>query len=195
MNDKWTNKLPDYEPENSSWQRISDRMDIDEWVNVKAENLPFHQPANSTWQNIEIELNTSEKKPVFKITKRRNYWIAAASVLIFLTIGWWIISPKENVQISYSTELIKDVNTNVKSADLRVIDERCEELVAVCNRLEVKDLRKEIEALSDESATIEEQVKVFGDDPTLINAQRKIETKKAEMVQQLLAMMNHETNS
>jgi hypothetical protein len=67
--------------------------------------------------------------------------------------------------------------------------------VVVCNTLEIKDLRSEIEALAGESEALREQTEVFGNDDAILKARQKIETQKAEMVKQLLELMNHENNS
>jgi hypothetical protein len=195
MKDNWTNKLPEHSPKNETWQQINDELFFDEWLDQKKGTLPVHKVKELSWDSIEKQLGPELKKPIFITVYRKKYWLAVASVLVLLTFGWWMVLPKENVEISYSTEVVKNNGITVKTTDLKAIDERCEELVVVCNTLEIKDLRSEIEALAGESEALREQTEVFGNDDAILKARQKIETQKAEMVKQLLELMNHENNS
>jgi hypothetical protein len=195
MKDNWTNKLPEHSPKSEAWHKIKDELTFDEWLVQKKGDLPVHEIKELTWDSIQNQLEPEPKESVFTAVYRKKYWLAAASVLVLLMIGWWSVSPEENVDISYSTEVAENTFTTVESTDLKAIDQRCEELIVVCNTLEVKDLRAEIEALANESEALQEQVEVFGDDATILRAQQKVETQKAEMMKQLLELMNHENNS
>lgn len=192
MKDNWKNKLPTHSPEKETWQRIENELSFDEWM--AKQTLPTHEPKDLKWDGFGSGLK-QENKAVFSITNAKKYWLVAASVLIISLLSWLVFSKNENRQVSYSTELQNTVKSNIESVDLKEIDKRCEEIKIVCNKLEIKDLRAEIEALSIESEALLEQVEVFGNDKAIINAQQKVEAQKAQMVKQLLELIDHETNS
>ena len=195
MNDNWKNKLPQRSPKNVTWKQIEDELNFDEWIVQANKILPVHQVKNNAWDLIEKQLNSDVKKRVFAPVSRQHHWLAAASVFVLLTLGWWVVSPAENIEITHSTEVVINNEVKIETTDLKEIDERCKELVVVCNTLEVKDLRAEIEALSEESEALLQQAEIFGNDVKILQAQQKIEAQKTEMVKRLIELMDHENNS
>lgn len=192
MKSNWIEKLPQHTPPDDSWKHISDNLSFEDFLNEKKRQLPQHQPEDTTWSKIENRLpNFSEKR--FRINTK---WLAAASILLFISTLWLLKIPKEDTKVSYSSES-KTVKP-VKSGDSNIneINRRCNEIKVLCKRPEIKELREEIENLDKENAAIEEQMELFGSDADLLAAQQRIQLKKAELAKEIIELMNnHATHS
>lgn len=187
MKSDWKEKLPQHTPSDMTWAKISDELLFETFLNEKKRQLPQHQPANTTWDEIEQHLPTTSQKH-FSIKLK---WIAAASILLFISVLWFYDTSIENIQNSYSTASTSEKNEQIERVDINEIDRRCNQIKALCKRPEIKELREEIKNLDEENTSIEEQLKVFGEDVELMAAQQRIRQKKAELAKEIIELMNN----
>lgn len=192
MKSNWIKKLPQHTPPDNSWELISDKLSFEEFLNEKKQELPLHQPEEVNWNNIAKRLPKTSQK---QFSVRIQWMVAAASILLFITILWQIDTSNQKT-VSYTEETPSEKNIGTEQTDINEVNRRCNEIKILCKRPEIKELREEIENLDKENASIEEQMELFGTDADLMEAQQRIQLKKAELAKEIIELMNnHATHS
>ncbi|WP_080059621.1 hypothetical protein [Spirosoma aerolatum] len=201
MNDSLP-QLPEYDPADNLWDRIEANLQADELFTRLSHELPLHEPNPDLWNSIEANLSVSDTVKIRPLWQDvRVQWASLAATVALLMVGIWSVWPAEmpeKVHIEYATESIKPVstqkstNTNWPATTSRteaLIAKRCAQQKSVCQRPEVHELRKQLTALTLKQQRIEQEREIFGDDPTLLRAQTKLETQRAEVTKELLTLL------
>jgi hypothetical protein len=73
-------RLPQYEPPAATWQRLSEALDEEHWLDAQVTRLPSYAPPEEVWAAIEPEL------PVKRPASHRR-WVGIGLLLLGL-VGW-----------------------------------------------------------------------------------------------------------
>ncbi|RIV21496.1 hypothetical protein DYU11_19025 [Fibrisoma montanum] len=210
--------LPEHDPDENLWARVSANLDADERLTKAINDLPHYEPKADLWSSIERELSSeagSTRGPAATETPvvphpatadQRGQlrplwgWVAAAAA-VFLAVGFWLTLPleaDEQIRVEYAVETASPTPTTAlpesepTSADERAeafIAQQCLEQRFVCQRPEVHELRNQLTDLNAERERIEKERLTFGDDPALIKAQIRVENQRAEVTKELITLL------
>ena len=206
--------LPERDPRPDLWDRIAADLDADERIDRALGNLPRREPKADLWAAIEAELNQTEAIPVVAppVIQRprsspfiivRPLWAGLVAAAVVVLVGMWLLVRPEvitNERIEYAVEpstgstpsAAEPPITGTSPADKRAeafIARQCAEEQLVCQRPEVHELRTQLAELNAERERIEQEINTFGNDPTLIRAQVKIENQRADVTKELITLL------
>lgn len=201
MNDSLP-QLPEYDPADKLWDRIEAHLQADEQLNRLIRELPAYEPQADLWNSIDSRLSASERTTTRPLWRNLYLpWVGLAASVALLMVGIWSLWPSEipeKVRIEYATEIPKPASSKQPKSihwpasttrTEEFIAKRCAQQKAVCQRPEVHELRKQLTALTIKQQRIEQERAVFGDDPTLLRAQTKLETQRAEVTKELITLL------
>lgn len=211
MNDLLS-QLPEYDPHPDLWARIEADLVSDEQLTRLTGDLPEYEPADGIWSAIDERLTQpiapstpsvdqpTPVRPLWDQPKSRQLWTGVAAAAVLILIGTWLmIRPEasENVRMEYAVEQAITLPDVDQSGNSSASDERAEAFIArqcaeqqlACQRPEVHELRNQLTSLSAEQNRIEQERLTFGDDPTLVRAQVKIENQRAEVTKELITLL------
>ncbi|ARK10683.1 hypothetical protein [Fibrivirga algicola] len=218
MNDLLS-RLPEYEPRPGLWNRIEADLESDERLAQVINELPDFEPETDLWARIDDALLAAdqisdetpvrthpavESAPIRRLGQRLGQvrWmgigVAAACLLM---LGTWVFrysasQPVERIEytVEQQTEWTPaDAEPATDSpADQRAeefINRQCEEAALACQRPEVRELRAQLGELSVEQQRLAAERERFGHDPTLVQAQVKIENQRADVTKELITLL------
>ncbi|MFY7911450.1 MAG: hypothetical protein ACOVO2_17940 [Emticicia sp.] len=186
--------LPEFEPKANLWTQIEQTLDFDDLLEAKIMDLPEFEPSIE-WNRVLEEISVEKKPKTVKFPSLIR-WGFAASVLLALGFVWLFNKKSDEGVISYSVEkqveIKSDLQANVSTSESEAeefINQQCEEVEVVCMKPEVKELRAELAELNLNQRDLETQMKQFGNDPALVQAQIKIENQKAQITKELINIL------
>jgi len=190
------NELPAFEPDADLWARIDDAL-------LAVDQTPDETPV--------ITHPATESAPIRRLGQRlgqvqfaphwRGWMGVGVAAACLLMLGTWLFRYTErqpDERIEYTVEqqaewTPTDVETATDSpADQRAeefINRQCEEAALACQRPEVRELRAQLGELSVEQQRLAAERERFGDDPTLVQAQVKIENQRADVTKELITLL------
>lgn len=187
--------LPEHEPRPDLWDRIDADLRADATIDRALDDLPVFEPEASSWEQLAGRL----EKPVVRPLQIRSFWMAAASIAAVLVGIWVVLQPAsdEKITIAYATEtveteLVTTPEPGASAVDKKVetfINEQCAQQTVVCQKPEVKELKQQLNELSNRKEAVEQELLVFGNDPALVQAQIKIENERAEVTKELVRIL------
>ena len=188
--DRALGDLPQREPKADLWAAIEGELDQTKAVPVTAQLTAqpvVHRPRSSPF------------------TVVRPLWAGLAAAAIVILVGTWLfIRPVSTTdeRIEYAVEPSAGpttfaVETPTVDTGTSPADERAEEFIArqcaeeqlVCQRPEVHELRTQLVELNAERDRIFYEINTFGNDPTLIRAQVKVENQRADVTKELITLL------
>lgn len=204
--------LPERDPRPDLWSRIAADLDADERIDRALGDLPRREPKADLWAAIETELVATEAvsvgaPPVVKrpspFTIVRSLWVELAAAAVVVLVSVWLFLRPETTpgeRIEYAVEqsagslssIAETLITGASTADERAeefIARQCAEAQLACQRPEVHELRVQLSELNLERDRIEQEISTFGNDPTLIRAQVKVENQRADVTKELITLL------
>ena len=188
--------LPEYEPRPDLWDHVEANLRADATMDRALADLPVFEPQAEAWEQIAGRLEKPVVRPLWLTSFR---WAVAAAIAVLVVGLWAVFEPAsdEKVTITYATETVEnELASNSEllksSADQKVeifINEQCEQQIVVCQKPEVKELKQQLSKLSSRKEAVEQELKLFGNDPVLVQAQIKIENERAEVTKQLVRIL------
>jgi len=180
------NQLPNYNPPDSIWDTISQKLSKDE----KLKQLKSFTPEDSIWASIDESLTASEKQfSKTRITRITSWLTAAAAVLL---LSYFIIFPgNEKSNISYSEEVVMQTETKTWAEDdtnyIEILHELCASNPVACNAPEFKAKELELDYLDERKTEILKQMNGWDENTNLQVMLTRIELEKSEIVKQMIA--------
>ena len=218
MNDLLS-RLPEYEPRPNLWNRIEADLETDERLAQVLGELPSFEPDTDLWTRIEDALPATEQAPneprilphpaaestrIRRIGHRlgQQRWLGigmAAACLVLL--GTWLVRyvtglPTERIEYAVEQpadwaptepDMVTDSPADQRAEEF--INRQCEEAALVCQRPEVRELRAQLGELSVEQKRLADERQRFGDDPSLVRAQVKLENQRADVTKELITLL------
>lgn len=207
MNDLYL-QLPEFDPRPDLWACIEydlNRLDADTAsLGQAVMNLPEFEPKASLWDVIEGQLTDEEivtVRPLWSVSVNWSRWTKLAAAAVVVLVGGWYmlqLNQSDAVQLEYSVEKTTATvqndapDLNDASADGRAaafIAQQCAEQQLACQRPEVYELRNQLVELSAEQQRLARERQVFGDDPTLIQAQVRLENQRVMVTKELITLL------
>ncbi|MEI9917211.1 MAG: hypothetical protein WDO14_00245 [Bacteroidota bacterium] len=137
---------------------------------------------DEVWDVLTESTENTEKSPM-----RYVGWSIAAALIITAVI-FFLKSNKEKVTISYRQEVLTP-DTTKRSNSWSLIEETCKTKVVACESKEFIDLKTQWEELHNESESLEQQEKQFGENPAISKAKQKVESIKEDLEKEMLSMI------
>jgi hypothetical protein len=189
-------QLPQHEPAQDHWQKIEASLAFEDRLQQLLPELPQHEPEARLWHRIEEQLLPQEQPKHFRLSDYFRHFPAAAATLLLLLATIYVlkIQKSQKVKISYSEEIAKQTPepfsaTRIPSEGLQFIQEQCGRQPDVCLQPEVKELQQQLLELENEQQKLQEQIKMFGEDPVLIRSQIKLENLRATCTKELIQIL------
>ena len=184
-------KLPEHVPRPDLWDRIEAELALEKKLDEALPQLPEHEPDDLLWQRIAQGL--PQAAPWWQ---RGSARAAAASVAaVLLAVAWWH-RPMETVTVEYRQEVaaappvaVAEPETAADQKAEAFIAQQCAEQATLCQKPEVKELRRQLAELDAETRELAEHLKVFGQDEALVKAQIKIENQRAAVTKELIGLL------
>lgn len=211
MNDLFS-QLPDYDPHPDLWVRIEADLDSDATLARVVGELPDYEPKTNLWAAIDAQLSQPSAvsvtpgtqpvgvRPLWQQPVPRRLWAGMAAAALVVLVGAWLVlrpSATEAVRMEYAVEQTTETPNRDVFSETSAADERAEEFIArqcaeqqlACQLPEVHELRHQLTDLTIEQKRIEQERRTFGDDPTLVRAQVKIENQRIEVTKELITLL------
>lgn len=213
MNDLFP-QLPEYDPHPDLWARIEADLDSDATLARAVGELPQYEPTADLWATIDRQLTQPAHpsprpvapadepitRPLWQQPLTRQRWAGLAAAAVLVIVGTWLmVQPEatEAVRMEYAVEQTTTPADAAVTDESSAADGRAEEFIArqcaeqqiACQRPEVHELRGQLTDLTTEQKRIEQERLTFGDDPTLVRAQVKIENQRAEVTKELITLL------
>ena len=146
---------------------------------------PANLPSSSEiWEAIHTK---RKRRQTVRIQKR---WAVAATVLLLITaVPFWFVLKKDHtrpvVQQKHSPERMP---AEEKEA-VEYINRQCMGNNIACFTPVFKELQAELDSSSAALATINQQIKLFGNDEQLLRAKTRIENHQAQIVKAMVQIL------
>ena len=189
----YKDQLSEHAPNENLWDQIESGLEISETI----EYLPKHSPPENLWDQIEGELE--EVKSGISIIKSA---ILIGLSMLFVIGAAIMLNQDDNVPSKLnnefaptdispmqfaSTEIIKIEWSD--DEDVRLIQEMCQDYMAVCKQPEFKKLESELLELNDHKQELLEMVSDFDEESSYGPLLAKIENQKTALMKEMIAMI------
>lgn len=187
--------LPVFDPKDSLWNEIENRLDFDLKLNVALNHLPNFEPKQELWYSISEKLDSSVDKKTKHL--RPFQWLTiAASILLLISVGIYFSKTNKN-KLLVETELsynethfdLKSENLNEGKA-LEMIEQLCASNQPQCNSIAFREKIGLYNELENEAIKLESVIETIGESPEIIKAMIRIENMKSQTIQELITLVN-----
>ncbi len=183
-------RLPQYEPEPTLWQRINNQLDNEFIFEDAVRTLPTYAPPAAVWERIETDL----ERPTLW-SRNKIMWIGAiAATLTGLSVGgyFWtqqMPEPVEKVQVIYaSVEKSEDVfkaDWDNEDAEMEEIVQAFAQKATFVKQAADQSLLSEWSELNNAKSEIKTMLVKYGNDANLIRTIAEIERQRSAIVKQM----------
>jgi len=141
------------------------------------ENTPL-----SHWPSSEALWNTFRKRRAQK-KQRRTLWHTAAAALIIATAGYVYFDRSAQTQTLYGS--LRTLSPEEQYA-VDFIARYCAAKNISCNTPDMLELRHDLEQSFQKLNEIDQQLRVYGNDPELVRAKNRIESHQARLIKTIV---------
>ncbi|MBL7825142.1 MAG: hypothetical protein JNJ57_00820 [Saprospiraceae bacterium] len=192
--EKAIEKLPQYEAPAMLWSVIEDAMNAEDHLSLEVQSLPQYEAPEQIWAQLDQRLEAMQPKQTwFSVTSRR--WMAAAAAVMVLVIAWLFI-PKmasESAEIAVTqTQLNETLRQPLEEPEddaFAMINDLCKSRAPVCEQPTFKNLKTELEELTEAKTSIKSALGAYGDDPGLTAQLVRIEQQRTDLLRQIIALI------
>jgi hypothetical protein len=197
-------ELPIHEAPADIWLEIAKVMDEGKVLHQTLVRMPQHQAPDLVWERIAGELSADRSaaiRPRAKTVSMR-WWMSAAAAVILLLVGaWWVLQPAiyngvdspavvmEIITQDTIDTAISAIVEESEDAGFAYIQTLCEQKIPLCEAPEFKELKMELDELTEAKNELRIAIGQFGDDPDLATQLVRIEQERSELLQQIMEMI------
>lgn len=187
--------LPQYSPPEELWQAVETELDLlaelPENESV-AELLPAYEPPATVWQRIQTELDTGGR-----VVSLRKWTARIAAAVVVLLASWWALNesqpaPEEGV-VSYSIEVMDPL---LEKNDWDEDEDAFQQFLAlcqsghfICEQPTFKNLKAELEELTDAKNSLKQAIGAYGASPQLVQQMKEIELERTDILKKMMVML------
>ncbi|MBN8683356.1 MAG: anti-sigma factor [Chitinophagales bacterium] len=190
-------QLPAYEPPALLWDALETQLDLDSAMPVPSENLPLHTPPADIWANIEARLEQEAPAAPALQSRRGGLWwrrlSAAAAVVLLLGAGWWAMRTEGFESVEVHQEIVDnrllEPLQEQEDAAFEMVQHLCREQQPVCQVPEFRNLKSELDELTEARSSLREALGAYGNDPELVGQLVEIERERSRILQTLVTMI------
>lgn len=182
--------LTEYSPDERLWDKIESGLEISETV----DQLPSHAPPEFLWDKIEGELE--EVKSGISIIKSA---ILIGLSMLFIIGAAIVLNQDDQDEVNEETmEQVEPImfasNETIKvnwsdDEDVRLIQEMCQDYMAVCKQPEFKKLESELLELNEHKKELLNLVSDFDEESSYGPMIAKIENQKTALMKEMISMI------
>jgi hypothetical protein len=184
--------LQEYTPDDSLWNVIEARLDFEKVLSDKIRELPDHSPADDLWTSIEATIEPPKVRRLYP-----RYWYYAASIAVILvssTILTLRLTDTSSHEVQITTEIIYtgtpvENENNRWPGPVQYINSLCKLNSQVCNSARFVEKKQMLEELDKDEQQILRFEEQFGSSETLEKSKVRIERVRAEVIKELLQMI------
>ena len=180
-------QLSEHTPDSSLWDAIEDGLEIDQRI----DQLPNHEPPVNLWDKIEEDLEDVKGG----ISFLRTAIMFGISMLILIGAALMLNQNEKvsEVEVENSTmQFAANENYNLEwsdDEDVRLIQEMCQDYMAVCEQTKFKELESELLELNDHKNELLQMISAFDEESTYVPMLAKIEVQKTALMKEMIAMI------
>ena len=181
----YKDELSDHTPSENIWEKIETDLDLGD----KVSELPSHNPPENLWHQIENELE--DVKGGLSYIKSA---ILIGISMLFL-IGFALMLNQEETTTQEVVEPIMFAsNEKIKvewsdDEDVRLIQEMCQDYMAVCEQPQFKKLETELLELNEHKQELLELVSDYDEESSYGPMLAKIENQKTALMKEMISMI------
>ena len=190
----YKNQLSEHTPDESIWEGIEADLEITGGV----DQLPSHNPPENIWDQIEGELE--EVKGGISVIRSA---ILIGLSMLFIIGAAIMLNTEEGTQIDIEQNLAPTLeaepmmfasNEVIKvewsdDEDLKLIQEMCQDYMAVCKQPQFKKLESELIELNEHKHELLEMVSEFDEESSYGPMLAKIENQKTALMKEMISMI------
>jgi len=188
-------RLPEYEPPAALWDVLEESLDAEEMLGESVRALPTYEPPAQVWENLEAALEQKiAAKPALRVAIFRRM-VAAAAVGLVLLSAWWFFKTENSSgeQIVVSQEkLDEQIRASVQEEEdsaFELVQTLCQSRAPVCEQPEFKNLKSELDELTQAKESLRQALGQYGDDPSLAAQLVRIERERSGVLRQMMSMI------
>ncbi len=181
-------KLPDYSPDNTSWEQIEQRLN-DLPLKNALKSLPVYEAPAFNFEEkktaVIIEQEFPQKFWYSKLPKVS--WKLAAAVLLF-AVSYYFIADKfltPSPDVEQEIVEIYELPESTTDKEFSEIMQLCEAEAWVCEKPGFQDLKADYKELENAQAELTTAMQIYGQDLSLIKQFNDIERQKALILNDL----------
>ncbi len=180
-------KLPNYTPSSEIWDQIENDLEI----NQKLEKLPLHEPSKNIWEKIEEDLEEVKSG----ISFIRIAIMMGLSMLLLISVSLILNQNDQDAESLIDNSMMMfAASENYKiewsdDEDVRLIQEMCQDYMAVCEQEDFKKLENELLQLNGHKRELLNLVSEFDEESTYGPMLAKIEIQKTALMKEMIAMI------
>lgn len=190
-------QLPAHEPPALLWDALETQLALDSAMPVPSENLPLHSPPADIWANIEARLEQEAPAAPALQSRRGGLWwrrlSAAAAVVLLLGAGWWAMRTEGLESVEVHQEIVDnrllEPLQEQEDAAFEMVQHLCREQQPVCQVPEFRNLKTELDELTEARSSLREALGAYGNDPELVGQLVEIERERSRILQTLVTMI------
>ncbi len=191
----YKDQLSEYTPQEDLWDKIESGLEVSDTI----DQLPSHNPPENLWDQIEGELEEVQSG----ISYIRSAILIGISML-FIIGAAIMLTQGEATETQYHNELTPATenaeplmfasNENIKvewsdDEDVRLIQEMCQDYMAVCKQPQFKKLESELLELNEHKEELLELVSDFDEESSYGPLLAKIENQKTALMKEMISMI------
>ena len=192
-------QLPAHEPPVALWEALESQLTLDAAFSHPADALPVHTPPADIWANIEAQLDQETASAAPLQSRRGGLWwrrlSAAAAITLLMGAAWWAMrngsAGAENLQVSQElvdNRLLEPLQEQEDDA-FEMVQHLCREQQPVCQIPEFRNLKTELDELTEARTSLREALGAYGNDPELVGQLVEIERERSRILQTLVTMI------
>ncbi|PHN06389.1 hypothetical protein [Flavilitoribacter nigricans] len=184
-------RLPVHRPPTLLWKEIEGQLEQRDNQQAALRNLPQHAAPPQVWEQIEQLLDQPQAQPaVFRVLRGARPWIAAAT-LCGLALGtWWFLDTdvpaKTSIAYAEEQQIRAEfaVDWDDEAAQIAMVLEQVE-TSPVADPQAVQRLKLEFDELTDARTEVEDMLKRYGEDESLLKEVARIERERSQVIKEL----------
>ncbi len=180
-------QLPVHTPPETLWEAIEQAAETDTLIEKHLPFLPEHELPAGIWQELEPQI-------VPRITLRPRFWMAAAATIVLLLGSWWWLQPAEmDGQVSITEEVLDNTLANLSQEPednaFEMVDELCKTPAPICEEPAFKQMKMELDELTQAKNELKEAMGAYETDPELSAQLARIEQERSELLRNMISMI------
>ena len=185
-------QLPEYEPNESVWNAIENRLPL--------LALNSYEPPESVWQNIDNQLVIPKNHTLpisnYPLTITHYLYLAAASMALLAIICFQMFfknTGNSDISLHISTEIIDKqlINNNLQVTDkaFDMVETFCKNALATCQEPEFKQLKQELDELTEAQQYLKNALTAYNSDPDLVAQLAQLENERSGILKKMIERM------
>ena len=180
-------QMIEHTPNSSVWDAIVDGLELE----GKIDQLPSHEPPVNIWDKIEEDLEDVKGG----ISFLRTAIMLGISMLVLIGAAMMLNQDNDTLDTGIESspmQFAANESYNIEwsdDEDVRLIQEMCQDYMAICEQPKFKELETELLELNDHKKELLQMVSAFDEESSYVPMLAKIEVQKTALMKEMIAMI------